>query len=203
MSFINGISSERILQEYFNPEQILYSYIICHTITRNGNNILHDGVTTGVWGDKNNDMSKTVVIKKFFEETKIDNKLSKNILNSLWEKFCFNCCVNQISAVTGFNFEQIWNSQECLSLIKNISNEINQIALKEGLTGIDLVKSSLENLYKMIPEGKTSMLQDIENNRTPETDLFGAEVLRLAEKHNLTVPYNKNLYYDVLNMTKN
>ena len=203
MSFINGISSERILQEYFKPEQILYSYIICHTITRNGNNILHDGVTTVVWGDKNNDMSKTVVIKKFFEETKIDNKLSKNILNSLWEKFCFNCCVNQISAVTGFNFEQIWNSQECLSLIKNISNEINQIALKEGLTGIDLVKSSLENLYKMIPEGKTSMLQDIENNRTPETDLFGAEVLRLAEKHKLTVPYNKNLYYDVLNMTKN
>lgn len=203
MSFINGISSERILQEYFNPEQILYSYIICHTITRNGNNILHDGVTTVVWGDKNNDMSKTVVIKKFFEETKIDNKLSKNILNSLWEKFCFNCCVNQISAVTGFNFEQIWNSQECLSLIKNISNEINQIALKEGLTEVDLVKSSLENLYKMIPEGKTSMLQDIENNRTPETDLFGAEVLRLAEKHKLTVPYNKNLYYDVLNMTKN
>lgn len=203
MSFINGISSERILQEHFNPEQILYSYIICHTITRNGNNVLHDGVTTVVWGDKNNDMSKTVVIKKFFEETKIDNKLSKNILNSLWEKFCFNCCVNQISAVTGFNFEQIWNSQECLSLIKNISNEINQIAIKEGLTGVDLVKSSLENLYKMIPEGKTSMLQDIENNRTPETDLFGAEVLRLAEKHKLTVPYNKNLYYDVLNMTKN
>lgn len=203
MSFINGISSERILQEYFNPEQILYSYIICHTITRNGNNVLHDGVTTVVWGDKNNDMSKTVVIKKFFEETKIDNKLSKNILNSLWEKFCFNCCVNQISAVTGFNFEQIWNSQECLSLIKNISNEINQIAIKEGLTGVDLVKSSLENLYKMVPEGKTSMLQDIENNRTPETDLFGAEVLRLAEKHKLTVPYNKNLYYDVLNMTKN
>ena len=203
MSFINGISSERILQEYFNPEQILYSYIICHTITRNGNNILHDGVTTVVWGDKNNDMTKTAVIKKFFEETKIDNKLSENILNSLWEKFCFNCCVNQISAVTGFNFEQIWNSQECLSLIKNISNEINQIALKEGLTEVDLVKSSLENLYKMIPEGKTSMLQDIENNRTPETDLFGAEVLRLAEKHKLTVPYNKNLYYDVFNMTKN
>lgn len=203
MSFINGISSERILQKYFNPEQILYSYIICHTITRNGNNVLHDGVTTVVWGDKNNDISKTVVIKKFFEETKIDNKLSNNIINALWEKFCFNCCVNQISAVTGFTFEQIWNSQECLSLIKNISNEINQIALKEGLTGIDLVKSSLENLYKMIPEGKTSMLQDIENNRTPETDLFGAEVLRLAEKHKLTIPYNKNLYYDVLNMTKN
>lgn len=203
MSFINGISSERILQKYFNPEQILYSYIICHTITRNENNVLHDGVTTVVWGDKNNDISKTVVIKKFFEETKIDNKLSNNIINALWEKFCFNCCVNQISAVTGFTFEQIWNSQECLSLIKNISNEINQIALKEGLTGIDLVKSSLENLYKMIPEGKTSMLQDIENNRTPETDLFGAEVLRLAEKHKLTIPYNKNLYYDVLNMTKN
>lgn len=203
MSFINGISSERILQKYFNPEQILYSYIICHTITRNGNNVLHDGVTTVVWGDKNNDISKTVVIKKFFDETKIDNKLSNNIINALWEKFCFNCCVNQISAVTGFTFEQIWNSQECLSLIKNISNEINQIALKEGLTGIDLVKSSLKNLYKMIPEGKTSMLQDIENNRTPETDLFGAEVLRLAEKHKLTIPYNKNLYYDLLNMTKN
>jgi len=203
MSFINGISSERILQEYFNPEQILYSYIICHTITRNGNNIVHDGVTTVVWGDKNNDKTKTEIIKSFFDKTKIDNKLPNNIINALWEKFCFNCCVNQISAVTRFTFEKMWNSKECLSLIKNISNEIQEIALKEGLTGIDLVKSSLENLYKMIPTGKTSMLQDIENNRVPETDLFGAEVLRLAKKYNINVPYNRKLYSDVLTMTKN
>ena len=203
MSFINGISSERILQKYFKPEQILYSYIICHTITRNGNNVTHDGVTTVVWGDKNNDKTKMEVVKRFFDETNVDNILSNNIINALWEKFCFNCCVNQISAVTGFTFEEMWNSKECLLLIKNISSEIQEIALKEGLRGIDLAKSSLENLYKMIPTGKTSMLQDIENNRTPETDLFGAEVLRLAEKHNINVPYNRKLYSNVLNMTKN
>lgn len=196
MSFINGISSEEILSNYFNEEQIIHSYIICHTITRTGNNVIHDGVTKIVWGDKANNPQKTNLLKEFFNRTQLVNEHSENIIEALWKKFCFNCCVNQISAVTGYTFEQIQNSKDCIKQIEAISTEINNIARTIGLK-LDLVKSSFEYLNEMIPDGKTSMLQDIENGRKPEFELFGEEVLKLANKYNIDVPYNKSLYEKV------
>lgn len=193
MSFLNGISSEKELAKHFNEEQIIHSYIICHTITRIDNNIIHDGVTKIVWGDKANNPQKINLLKEFFNSTQLNNEYSENIIDALWKKFCFNCCVNQISAVTGFTFSQIKNSNDCLKQIEAISTEINNIATAIGLK-LDLVKSSFEYLNEMIPDGKTSMLQDIENSRKPEIELFGAEVLKLAEKYNINVPHNKALY---------
>lgn len=197
LSFINGLSSEKELASHFNEEQIFHSYIICHTITRNGNNVEHDGITKVVWGDKYNNLEKINLLKNFFQETNIDNECSTNIIKALWEKFCFNCCVNQISAITGFTFEELWNSQDCLSKMELISTEINIIAHASGLKDIDLVNSTINNLHKMIPTGKTSMLQDIENDRIPEYDLFSAEVIRLAHKFNINIPENKKLYQEL------
>lgn len=202
ISFINGLSSEKNLAKHFSEKQIFHSYIICHTITRNGNNVEHDGITKVVWGDKNNNPEKTNILKEFFKETSIDNELSTDIIKSLWEKFCFNCCVNQISAITGYTFEELWNNQDCLSQINNISSEINQIAKASGLKDIDLVKSTINNLHKMIPTGKTSMLQDIENNRLPEYELFSAEVINFAKSLNIDVPCNKKLYNELIETLK-
>lgn len=202
LSFINGISSENILAKYFPEKQIFHSYIICHTITRHGNNITHDGITKVVWGDKNNNQQKINILKKFFDTTSINNELSENITKSLWEKFCFNCCVNQISAITGYTFKEIWDDKNCLSLIKEISMEINSVAKASGLYDVNLVESTLKNLNKMIPTGKTSMLQDIENNKIPEYELFSAEVIKLAEKLNIEVPQNKTIYKKLINTLK-
>lgn len=197
LSFINGLSSERKLAEHFNEKQILHSYIICHTITRNGNNIEHDGITKVVWGDKTNSSEKIKRIKGFFDETNIDYEFSHNIIKALWEKFCFNCCVNQISAITGFTFEQMWKNKECLTRMEKISQEINLVANAYGIKDAYLVDTTFKNLHKMIPTGKTSMLQDIENGRTPELDLFGAEVIRMANDFNINIPENIKLYEEL------
>lgn len=202
MSFINGISSEQLLSEHFNPKQIIHSYIICHTITRNGNNITHDGITKVVWGDKHNNIANINLLKNFFKVSNIDNELADNIIKSLWEKFCFNCCVNQISAITGYTFEQMWNNQDCLQLMHKISEEINTLAQSYGLKDINLIESTRKNLDKMIPEGKTSMLQDIENNRIPEYELFSAEVIKLAKLRDIPVTQNQKLYDTLIEKLK-
>ena len=83
------------------------------------------------------------------------------------------------------------SSKNCLDLIKNITDEITKIAQKEGIEGIDFYKTTIESFHLMIPEGKTSMLQDIESGKKPETDIFGETVTKLGEKHNISTPYNK------------
>jgi 2-dehydropantoate 2-reductase len=45
----------------------------------------------------------------------------------------------------------------------------------------------------MIPEGKTSMLQDVEAGRKTEVEMFAGTMIKLGEKHNIPTPYNKIL----------
>ena len=47
----------------------------------------------------------------------------------------------------------------------------------------------------MAPYGKTSMLQDIENNKQTEIDAFAGTVIKLGEKYNIPTPYNNVFYF--------
>lgn len=198
MSLSNGITSEDLLEQNYNNNNVIHSFVICHTISRDKNNVTHDGVTNIVWGHKHNDKNIISVIKQFFDDCNIENTLSTNILKDMWKKFCFNCCVNQISALKNYTFAQIREDDDCMELIKKISNEIQSIAEKIGIKGLDLQRYSVEKLYEMLPDAKTSMLQDFENNRIAEVDLFSNVVVQLAEKYSINVPYNKKLYNELM-----
>lgn len=193
-SFLNGVTSERKLSAVYGKEKVLYSYLIGHTFFRNGRSINHDGHAKIVFGsaDKNNNRVNTA--KAFFEEINVPYEIPDDIIQSQWLKFAFNCCVNQISAITSMNFGQIKNSSKSLDIMKVICDEIMKIAKAEGVsTSVDFYKHSLESLDIMIPEGKTSMLQDIESGRKPETDLFGHTVCKLGQNFGIETPYNKLL----------
>ena len=56
-----------------------------------------------------------------------------------------------------------------------------------------MVDEALLSLNKMCPEGKTSMLQDVEAGRKTEVDIFAGVMIKLGKKHNIDVPYNKVL----------
>ena len=45
----------------------------------------------------------------------------------------------------------------------------------------------------MTPDGKTSMLQDVEAGRKTEVDMFAGTVIELGKKHGISTPYNKIL----------
>lgn len=198
ISFSNGISSEYLLEKYFDVNNIIYSFVICHTITRVKNNVFHDGFLNVVWGHKRNDIIKINLMKKFFYESGISNTFSNNILKDMWDKFCFNCCVNQLSAIKNYTFQQIKEDNDCIETMKNICSEIQYLADKIGIKGLDLCNTSIVNLNKMLPDAKTSMLQDFEHNRMPEVDLFSCVVIQLAEKYGVDVPYNKDVYNKLL-----
>ena len=51
----------------------------------------------------------------------------------------------------------------------------------------------MKNLHKMIPEGKTSMLQDIEAGRKTEADMFAGVIIDLGKKYGIKTPLNEFL----------
>ncbi len=194
LSFINGITSEERIAKVYGYDKILYSYIICHTIFRTGSEIKHDGVTKVVFGSKDIHDTKIKPVKELFDSAKLDYEIPQDMYRALWLKYALNCCVNQTSAITKMTFKQMWESQKYLELLKNICNEIAIIAKANDVNNTETFwAETYKNLLTMLPEGKTSMLQDIEAKRKPETDLFGKTVVKLGEENNISTPYNKIL----------
>lgn len=192
MTFLNGITAEKkIIAEY--GEKVLYSYLLGHTFFRKDNEINHDGNAKIIFGSTADNDIRTELVKDVLDRIGAGYEVSDDIIKSQWEKFCFNCCVNQISALTRQTFGEIKDSENDLDLIKNICYEIEQVAIAEGIKQPDFYTSTRKSLELMISDGKTSMLQDVEAGRAPEIDLFGATVVELGEKHGINTPYNRVL----------
>lgn len=196
LSFLNGISSEKEIAKVYGEDKVLYSFLLGHTFFREGNNVIHDGCADVYFGYPDNRNAERIrLLSKCFDDLRISYKLPDDILNSQWNKFCFNCCANQISAITGKTFSEMLKSEDCMQMIKGVAGEISQIAKAEGIAGSESFYENVIKSFKlMLPDGKTSMLQDIEAGRSPETDIFGKVVLELGNKYGIGVPVNKKIY---------
>lgn len=192
LSFLNGISSEDMIASVYGEDKVLYSYLLGHTFFRKDNVITHDGNARIIFGSKYKNDTKVETVRQFFEQIGVQYKVSDNIITALWNKFCFNCCANQLSAITGQTFEQLRTDEKSLYIMECIAKEISLIAEKEGIFGYDKFWENTKiSLDIMIPEGKTSMLQDVEAGIKPETDIFGKTVVELGKKHGIEIIYNK------------
>jgi len=68
------------------------------------------------------------------------------------------------------------------------------IALTEVMD-VNLTNRDIEEWYSFLkvlsPQGKTSMLQDIEAGRKTEVEIFGGKVVELGKTHGVTTPVNQ------------
>lgn len=199
LSFLNGVTSEKDISKTYGYDKVLYSFLLGHTFFRKGNTINHDGNAKIYFGSDRGDIYKVNKVKDFFDKNNILYEVPDNIVKAQWEKFCFNCCVNQVSGVTRMTFGEMEQSDKCLKLFQNICEEISMVAEAEGVDGSNFYNNTIKSLKLMMPEGKTSMLQDIEAGNRTEIEIFGETVVKIAEKNNLTTPYNKVLS-DLINV---
>jgi len=62
---------------------------------------------------------------------------------------------------------------------------------------VDLTERDIEEWYSFLkilaPNGKTSMLQDIEAGRKTEIEIFGDTVIELGKAHGIPTPVNQTL----------
>lgn len=197
LSLLNGVTSEEYLAQKYGWEHIIHSYFVGHSAMRNGNNITFDGTGNIIFGVLNpqiTDKNDENILKNYFDKTGIDYKIPEDIERSLWLKYMLNVSSNQISAILHKTFGQMQKSQKIRELLKNIMHEVVEIAKARGVKDTDtLIDEAFKVFDKMCPEGKTSMLQDIEAGRKTEVDMFAGTVIKMGEKYNIQTPYNSIL----------
>ncbi|RYM05810.1 2-dehydropantoate 2-reductase [Sporolactobacillus sp. THM7-7] len=197
LSLLNGISSEEIIGEAYGMDKILYA--LCNGIDANREGTHVDFSTYGVvvFGEKTNTeyTPKVRAVKELFERTGIQYKIPENMIRALWFKFMVNVGINQASAVTRGKYGAFQTSETARELMKSAMREVIRISVKAG---INLNEGDIEYqlgvIEKMNPQGRTSMLQDIESGRKTEVDMFSGTVCQLGKKYGVPTPVNQTLY---------
>lgn len=193
MSLLNGVTSEKIIAQTYGREKLLYSYFIGHSAVRTGRNIVHDDVNTIVYGSENSaDFDNVQRVKEYFERVGINYKIPEDIIHSLWLKFMLNVAANQTTAILRFTFGEFLENDKCMEFAINLMKEVQSIAKAEGVKNTDvMIDETISHLHTMIPDGKTSMLQDVEAGRKTEVEMFAGTVIKLGLEHGIATPYNK------------
>ena len=200
LSLLNGLQSEDILAEKFGFDKILYSYYIGHTSTRNGREVTHDGIYKTVFGEKDNtNYSKNVIkLKNFFDKVGIPYEIPTDMEYSRWWKFLVNVGYNQASSVLNSSYKYFQNCPKVNAFAVKLMEEAVSIAIAQGVKNTHLlIPEVLKVISTMLPETKTSMLQDIDACRPTEIDAFAGYIVTLGEKHNIKTPYNR-IVYDII-----
>lgn len=196
ISLLNGISSEDVIKGALNNSNILNAFCVGTDAVRIGTNTTLTKVGTIVYGDKSNSLTPQVLAaKELFEKAQIPYSIPEDIIREQWWKFMMNVGINQISAILKAPYGIFSNFKEAADLIFMASMEVVNIAQRIGINlSKDDIKKYIDILHTLSPEGKTSMLQDIEAGRKTEVEIFSATVSSLGLKHNVSTPVNDMLY---------
>lgn len=193
LSLLNGLKSEDIIAETFGKDKVLYSYYIGHTSTRTGRNIIHDDVYKTVFGENDNTVhsQNVMAVKNFFEQSNIKYEIPVDMEYSRWWKFLVNVGYNQASAVLNASYGDFQSSERVNNIAINLMKETVEVAKAYGVKNTqNLIPEVLECIKTMLPQTRTSMLQDVDARRETEVDVFAGYVSELGKKYNIATPYN-------------
>ena len=197
LTLLNGISARDVLQEEFKDNNVLYGLAIKIDAVKVGNKITQNSKAIIQFGDKyNKTMSEEVLaVKNLLNDAKINNQVFEDMIKTVWTKWMLNIGLNQVSAISAATYGVIKNTPELLTLVDKAMKEVMNVSQVCDINLGDRNWQSVQDVISTLSgDGKTSLLQDVENKRKTEIEYFSGTLIKLAKEHNIEVPVNEVLY---------
>jgi 2-dehydropantoate 2-reductase len=197
LSVMNGIESEERIAAVYGMEKVLYAVSVGIDALREGNRVNYASQGKIFFGEARN-TSLTDRVKRvqaLFDKAGIVYEIPPDMIHILWWKFMINVGINQASAVLRAPFSVFQTSQEARNLMESAMQEVIKLSEKAG---VNLSEEDIEKFNKILmdinPQGKTSMLQDIEAGRKTEVEMFAGKVIELGRQFSVPTPVNQKLF---------
>ncbi len=197
ISMMNGLESEAFIGERYGMDKVLYAIVVGLDGQRVSNqvNFTSPGVHHFGEADNTTPSDKVKAVQQAFGQAEIRYETPADMMRTMWWKFMVNVGINQASAVTGATFGEFQKSKYARDLKESLMREV--VALAEA-KDINLTLKDIEEWYDILnkigPDGKTSMLQDIEAGRTTEVDIFAGSVIRMGKELGIPTPVNTAVF---------
>jgi len=199
LSVMNGLDSEETLSAAYGVEKVLLAMSVGIDAVREGNRVVYSKPGTVYFGEADNTTLSARVrrVQAAFDRAGIAHHTPKDMVRWLWWKFMVNVGVNQASAVLRAPYRVFQTSPDAQAVMEALMREVIQVA---QAAGVNLTEQDLADWYGFLnslsPDGKTSMLQDIEAGRKTEVELFAGKMAALGRQYGIPTPVNQA----VLNM---
>ena len=196
ISVMNGLESEEYIGSIYGMDKMLYTISVAIDAVRQGNQINYTKPGKHYFGEAvNTHLSQRVLrVQEAFDRAGIVYETPEDMIRMMWWKFMINVGVNQASAVMRAPLGVFQKSPEAQGLMEALMKEV--IALTDVMD-VNLTNRDIEEWYTFLnvlsPQGKTSMLQDIEAGRKTEVEIFGEKVVELGKTHGVTTPVNQTV----------
>jgi 2-dehydropantoate 2-reductase len=196
LSVMNGLDSEEYIGSIYGMDKVLYGISVGIDAVRQGNRITFSKPGKHYFGEAiNTHLSQRVQrVQRAFDRAGIAYETPPDMIRIMWWKFMINVGMNQASAVMRAPYGVFQSSPEAQALMEALMREV--IALAKAV-GVNLVEQDLDNWYTFLntlsPQGKTSMLQDIEAGRKTEVEIFGGKAVELGKAHGVPTPVNQTM----------
>jgi 2-dehydropantoate 2-reductase len=206
LSFMNGLDSEEIIGKHYGMENILYGISVAIDAVREGNDIVFSNPGVHYFGEANNEtLSPNVLaVKQAFETVGIQYKIPPDMLRELWWKFMINVGINQSSAILGAPYGIFQTQSEAQALMEALMLEVVALAKESH---VNLTEEDVTGWYPIMhtlsPEGKTSMLQDMEAKRKTEVEMFSGKAISMGKQLGIPTPVNQTIFQIIHVMEQN
>ena len=200
MSPLNGVDSEELVAKTYGWEWVIYS-LARVSVVMNGNQVNFDPRNSVIeYGEKTNEtLSERVeAVKCLFDRAGITSSIRRDMEKAIWEKYICNVSENQVSALLGLTFGSWCSSEHANTLRILVAKEVIAVARKKGIMiDEDYAEDHIRRLKKVPAGNKPSTLQDIENGRKTEVEMFAGTVMRLGKEVGVETPLNEFLYHAI------
>ena len=196
LSVMNGLDSEETLTAAYGAEKVVYAMTVGIDAVREGNQVVYSKPGTVYFGEAENTTLTERVrrIQSAFDRAGIAHTTPTDMIRWMWWKFMVNVGVNQASAVMRAPYSVFQTLPDAQAVMEALMREVIQVA---QVAGVNLTEQDLTDWYKFLntlsPQGKTSMLQDIEAGRKTEVELFAGKMVSLGRQYNVPTPVNQTI----------
>jgi 2-dehydropantoate 2-reductase len=197
VSVMNGIESEERIGAVYGMEKVLYAVSVGIDALREGNRVDYSNQGKIFFGEVTN-TSLTERVKRIqalFDKAGIIYETPPDMMRVMWWKFMINVGINQASALLRAPFLVFQTSEEARNLMESAMREVITLSEKAQVNLIEEdIKRFNEILLGLNPQGKTSMLQDVEAGRKTEVEMLAGKVIALGRQYNVPTPVNQRLF---------
>jgi 2-dehydropantoate 2-reductase len=194
ISVMNGLDSEEIIGAVYGMDKLLYAVSVGIDALREGNRVTYGNPGVLYFGEAENaDPSPQVRrVQAALDRAAIPYEIPVDMMRILWWKFMVNVGMNQASAVMRATYGVFQTSARARAVMDMLMHEV--IALAQTI-GVDLSEKDVADwvpiMHKLLPGGKTSMLQDIEAGRKTEVEMLAGKMVELGQAHGVPTPVNE------------
>ncbi len=197
---MNGVDSEEQIAAVYGWEHVLYSYMRVSIVMKDGIANFDPEVGKVHFGEaKNIELSARVnEVKELFKACGINYMIDQDMIRGIWFKFMCNVGENLTCALLGISFGAYRVSDHANAIRRQAMREVVEIAnrFKIDLSEDDIERQ--EDTIRNLPmANKPSTLQDLENGRPTEIEMFAGKVIRLGEELGVSTPLNWMFYHGI------